>query len=302
MILEWSSANKVRTLPPQVGFNNNVKHRGRVFHIQTEDSGVSRPHITTHLFVDGGVVVKSKRTDYSDDLDEPDLVNLLRKRMKDQHKGMFIALREGLLDRLIDEVLGITQEENVGAPVPDDETTCPAPGTPHPAASEPSVARSLSSARKSLSQMPGRRRSRPPSLQARPRDPTASGVNDAVLKATGVVSAYQDGSSALIPLTVQARTGGIVPLSPRPPSASNVPTAVPGRPHAAAENKGSAPSGPGVGSHPGGRYGATRPSAGFGSPDPSSIFGGSQISEQSLDDVILSYISEDLEGPAREKE
>src|SRR6187549_1921105 len=34
----------------QVGFNNNVKYNGLVFHIQTEDSGLDRPHIITHCF------------------------------------------------------------------------------------------------------------------------------------------------------------------------------------------------------------------------------------------------------------
>ena len=44
-----------------------------------------------------------------------------------------------------------------------------------------------------------------------------------------------------------------------------------------------------------GRYAASRPAAIFESrPDEGSIFGGG-ISEQSLDDVILSYIAEDLD-------
>ena len=39
---------------PLLGFNNNFKHKGSVYHIQTEDSGVKHPHIITHLFADGG--------------------------------------------------------------------------------------------------------------------------------------------------------------------------------------------------------------------------------------------------------
>jgi len=52
--------------PPLVGFNNNVRYRGMRFHIQTEDSGVTKPHIITHLFADGGRVIKSLRTDYAE--------------------------------------------------------------------------------------------------------------------------------------------------------------------------------------------------------------------------------------------
>jgi predicted Zn-dependent protease len=44
----------------QMGFNNNIKFRDQVFHVQTEDSGLDQPHIITHLFADGGRVVKSQ--------------------------------------------------------------------------------------------------------------------------------------------------------------------------------------------------------------------------------------------------
>jgi hypothetical protein len=45
-----------------------------------------------------------------------------------------------------------------------------------------------------------------------------------------------------------------------------------------------------------GRYAPARPAAIFsGEPTPKSIFGNATLSEQSLDDVILSYLSEELE-------
>ena len=49
-----------------------------------------------------------------------------------------------------------------------------------------------------------------------------------------------------------------------------------------------------------GRYAASRPTTIFtnqGVPEKQSIFGESVISEQSLDEVILSYLAEDLEAP-----
>jgi hypothetical protein len=87
-----------------VGFNNNVRHRDRIFHIQTEDSGVRRPHINTHLFVDGGRIIKSMRTDYSAELGAADLADVVRQLMKKQHKAMFVALRAGALDPIIDQL------------------------------------------------------------------------------------------------------------------------------------------------------------------------------------------------------
>ena len=51
---------------PLLGYNNNVRHKNRVFHIQTEDSGVKHPHIITHLFMDGGRILKSVKTSYAE--------------------------------------------------------------------------------------------------------------------------------------------------------------------------------------------------------------------------------------------
>jgi hypothetical protein len=96
-----SGAPLVGFIQPQLGFNNNVRYRGVVFHIQTEDSGVQRPHVTTHLFADGGRVIKSQRTDYSPLLKLADFAAQLKQLMKDQHRAMFTALRGGALDELL---------------------------------------------------------------------------------------------------------------------------------------------------------------------------------------------------------
>jgi hypothetical protein len=87
--------------PPLLGYNNNVRHRGRVFHIQTEDSGINSPRIMTHLFADGGRIVKSTRTDYSEFIGQRDMAETVRNLMKEQHKAMFVALRSGVLDEVI---------------------------------------------------------------------------------------------------------------------------------------------------------------------------------------------------------
>lgn len=86
----------------EVGYNNNVKYRGQVFHIQTEDSGTKRPHIITHLFADGGRILKSYKRSYATLLGADDLPLQVRTWMKNQHKEMYIALREGRFDKVID--------------------------------------------------------------------------------------------------------------------------------------------------------------------------------------------------------
>jgi len=99
--------------PPLTGFNNNVRYRGMRFHIQTEDSGVTRPHIITHLFADGGHVIKSVRTDYAEHVDDPDRAGVVMRMMREQHRNMALDLRDGRLDETIDRLnrLRAAQEE-----------------------------------------------------------------------------------------------------------------------------------------------------------------------------------------------
>src|SRR5262249_55609394 len=87
---------------PLLGFNNNVKHRGRLFHIQTEDSGIKHPHVITHLFMDGGRILKTVKTSYAEHIGSERLGEVVRELMKEQHKMMFIALREGQSARVCD--------------------------------------------------------------------------------------------------------------------------------------------------------------------------------------------------------
>jgi hypothetical protein len=93
----------MKHISPQLGFNNNVRHKGRVFHIQTEDSGVKHPHVITHLFADGGRILKSTKTSYAEFLGEEELAKKVRSLMQEQHKAMFIALRGGKFDHMFPE-------------------------------------------------------------------------------------------------------------------------------------------------------------------------------------------------------
>jgi hypothetical protein len=81
-----------------VGFNQNFKHKGNVYHIQTEDSGVDNPHVITHLFV-GGNILASKRTSYSSLIGFPDLEVQVRSMMEAQHKEMLRNLLKGAFER-----------------------------------------------------------------------------------------------------------------------------------------------------------------------------------------------------------
>jgi hypothetical protein len=252
---------------PLVGFNNNVKHHGRIFHVQTEDSGVKRPHIVTHLFADGGRIIKSTRTDYSEHLGRADLHATIRRLMKEQHKAMFIALRDGQLNETIEKVLGpgavgnaTTEEDIVEAPAsprtpPGARRSKPAPTLPHVPATHPKAQEDAE----------------PPSAPVTQRR-AAPTLTDLVL--ADLESARSRGGAA----AASASAG-------RPALRGGTP--VLGTP--ATQQRPAAPTG---------RYAPARPANIFSTPPEAapSIFGGSSISEQSLDEVILSYLAEDLDG------
>jgi hypothetical protein len=79
------------------GFNHNIKHKGRIFHVQTEDSGPKNPHIITHLFV-GGNILASKKTQYADIVGQGDYEKTVRSMMEEQHKQMLRNLVNGVFD------------------------------------------------------------------------------------------------------------------------------------------------------------------------------------------------------------
>ena len=81
------------------GFNHNIKHKGKVYHVQTEDSGVNNPHIITHLFV-GGNILASKKTSYADIVNAENLAEVVRELMEEQHKEMLRNLINGIYDNV----------------------------------------------------------------------------------------------------------------------------------------------------------------------------------------------------------
>ena len=46
------------------GYNTDVKHDGKVFHVQTEDKGAANPIIETLVYVGGGQIIASKQYNY----------------------------------------------------------------------------------------------------------------------------------------------------------------------------------------------------------------------------------------------
>jgi hypothetical protein len=328
---------------PLLGYNNNVRHKGRVFHIQTEDSGVKHPHVITHIFMDGGRILKSTKTSYAEHVGSDGLADTVRKMMKDQHKAMFVALRDGTLDHLI-------PPSGASMPPPPPSVAPPppkAPSVPPPKAKsvpppsmrpaapemsptsdtapmttrEPQIELTLddldSLGTPGLAHQPTdlppppskifRDRAPEPGTGGRYRtlrDPRVDPDSSSEMKAASAVDHAEPVPPSRIDhveLKPPSRRSAPPPRSERPAARRGEPKPASVRsPKPAEAEKKKRSSRPPRSQQGDGRHAPARPAAIFTPAKPSgqqsSIFGEDLISDKSLDEVILSYLAEDLEG------
>src|SRR4051812_34545366 len=78
---------------PLLGYNHNVKYKGRIYHVQTEDSGPTNPRLFTHLYFEG-TILASKRHEYDGNSSE----EVVRGLMQGQHKSILKDLKQSQLD------------------------------------------------------------------------------------------------------------------------------------------------------------------------------------------------------------
>jgi hypothetical protein len=338
---------------PLLGYNNNVRHKGKVFHVQTEDSGAKYGHIITHLFMDGGRILKSVKTSYSEYIENDRMGEIVREMMKQQHKAMFIALRDGKFDSIIEgaeptqsnqafpAAKPVVPPSPASAPSVDAQPARPA-GTPTaaraleakrtfegartveaPAARTPAPAQPVAVASSGFTPPPAPSRpvpedDAPATLRgtmdsARSVDATGQAPDELAVDIEAVERAAAAASGATPALR------GAVDLPPPPASLFREKTGAGKYRVTASEAPARAAAGPAAGRLPSSspmpataaaagrpsteraerRYAPTRPASIFGQARPQqgkSIFGEDLISDKSLDEVILSYLAEDLEG------
>jgi len=267
---------------PLLGFNNNFKHKGSVYHIQTEDSGIKHPHIITHLFADGGRILKSIKTSYAAYLSEANMAEIVRSMMKEQHKAMIVALRDGRFDAGGSKEVDLpttgyfASAQSLGMPgkkAPEDEAlrVPPPPKAPNLDVEVGALEKAATGAHKALS------------AEALPPPPA---------NVLGSRGERPHGEYANVHPQAGAVRKSVRPPSMRPPGGSV-------RPPPAAHHSDSRQLAATSARPPSGRYAMTRPASIFATNKPStkgSIFGEELISERSLDEVILAYLAEDLEG------
>ena len=119
-----------------VGFNHNVRYKGEIFHIQTEDSGIKVPHIIT-LVYRGGTIISSKKTSYADIIKIENLEQIVEELMKEQHKEMLRRLKSGEFDSRAFSHRPIADLQPAAEPEPGTVTASPSSkdtSSPSPAA------------------------------------------------------------------------------------------------------------------------------------------------------------------------
>lgn len=243
---------------PQVGFNSNVRYRGNIFHIQTEDSGRERPRVTTLLFADGGHIIASQRSEYQHLLADPDFAVKLKQQMQEQHRAVLRELASGTLDDKIESVIGPLAPRSSGRQVG---------GSGELLLSKGSVVDPLRS-------VMGER----PAVAATRARMDSAGLSS-VTSPEALVVSTQPGLEGLIP-SGESSAGVSAVVDDEVRRVPGLPRRMTGRPETS-DSDGRAAK-------------ATRPAAVF-EPSATSLFGGAALTEGSLNDVILSFIAQELE-------
>ena len=78
------------------GYNTDIKHGNRVFHVQTEDKGTDNPFVESLVYV-GGEIVASKKTPYADTAKGGGQA-AIQEIMETQHRKMIAAVQRGRFD------------------------------------------------------------------------------------------------------------------------------------------------------------------------------------------------------------
>jgi hypothetical protein len=120
------------------GFNTDIKHNEKVYHIQTEDKGMANPYIESLVYV-GGEILASKKTSYAEKITEGLTEAAIAQMMEHQHRTMIAAIKRGKFDSLI--VSGGKKPSFGGAPPPppSSKTVLATPVPPAPSETEKSL-------------------------------------------------------------------------------------------------------------------------------------------------------------------
>ena len=85
------------------GFNSDVRYRGLVYHVQTEDKGQENPLIET-LIYKGGEILASRRLPYAELIQGTQSEKAISRLMEEQHNAMILEVKRGKFTPAVEEV------------------------------------------------------------------------------------------------------------------------------------------------------------------------------------------------------
>src|SRR5919108_4753040 len=94
-------SRSVGAAPVITGFNTDIRHNDKVYHIQTEDKGLSNPYIESLVYV-GGEILATKKTSYAEQLKTGVDDKWIGGLMEQQHRTMIAAIKRGRFDQPAD--------------------------------------------------------------------------------------------------------------------------------------------------------------------------------------------------------
>src|SRR5438093_9422393 len=96
--LQRQAIDEAELRPVITGFNTDIRHNDKVYHIQTEDKGLQNPYIESLVYV-GGEILASKKTSYADQAKAGVDEKWIGSLMEQQHRTMIAAIKRGRLDQ-----------------------------------------------------------------------------------------------------------------------------------------------------------------------------------------------------------
>lgn len=83
------------------GFNTDVPHQDRVYHVQTEDRGTKDNPVLESLVYIGGTIIAKKLTPYADKITQGANEAMIASLLKRQHQVIIAAIKAGRIEDLI---------------------------------------------------------------------------------------------------------------------------------------------------------------------------------------------------------
>lgn len=98
------------------GFNTDIKHNDKVYHVQTEDKGLQNPYIESLVYV-GGEILASKKTSYAEQMKDGIDEKFIGGLMEQQHRTMIAAIKRGRFEQPAEATKSATPHPAVEAPL-----------------------------------------------------------------------------------------------------------------------------------------------------------------------------------------